>query len=47
MEEILMIRIGRPPVIMIMTLGRTDVILTFWIGIAGFPRMTRKPSCLS
>ena len=31
------------PGIMIMTPGRTGVILTFWIDIAGFPWMTRKP----
>ena len=37
MEEILMIRIGRPPGIMIMTPGRTGVILTFEIDIADFP----------
>ena len=45
-EEILMIRILRTPVILIMRLGWTGVILTLRIGIAGFPRMTRRPSCL-
>ena len=46
-EEILMIRIVRPREIMIMTPGRTGVILTFGTGIVGFPRATRKTSCLS
>ena len=42
-----MIRTVRLSGIMIMPPGRTDVILTFWINIADFPRMTRTPSCLS
>ena len=46
MEGILMIRTMKLPGIMIMTPGRTGVILTFGIGIVGFPRTTRKPSCL-
>ena len=47
MEVILTIRILRSRGIMIMTPGRTGVILTFGTGIVGFPRTTRKPSCLS
>ena len=35
------------PGVMIMTPGRTGVILTFGTGIVGFPRTTRTPSGLS
>ena len=47
MEEILMIWFVRPRGIMIMTPGRTGVILTFGTATIIFPRTTRRPSCLS